>query len=196
MCNDVISFLSKTHTHTKLPKTKYLFYKMFHHNNFDKHYYCPKCSHYYGPNIHTNDATCECDSTEDECGLEYAVQKEHFFFYWSIKSQLLMLLGDNELKPHLLANKRKTNSEGKICDIIDGDIFNSLPHHHTRGQPDTVISMLWNFDGVPIFKSSTKDMWPIQCSLNQIPALKRREHIMIPAIWLFNYPVIMKVLVC
>ncbi|XP_074647456.1 uncharacterized protein LOC141903260 [Tubulanus polymorphus] len=71
-----------------------------------------------------------------------------------------------------------TNNENH-CDLIDGDLRKTIPVLH---QLDS-ISLLWNADGVPIFKSSKFSIWPIQCTINELPPKIRKKHVLLCGLW-------------
>lgn len=49
------------------------------------------------------------------------------------------------------------------------------------------LSLAWNTDGGPIFKSSKSSMWPVMCMINELPMKMRRENIMLTALWFGEY---------
>ena len=64
-------------------------------------------------------------------------------------------------------------------DILDGDYYNSLPELKNLNN----ISLQFNIDGIPIFRKSKYDIWPIQCSLNEIHPNGRKKHIIVCGLW-------------
>ena len=167
-----------------VPSSKYLFYKQCHHESFQKHYFCRECNFYFGENTST-DELCQCNNGENT--IEKAKQNATYFCYWPIESQLKILLHDDTIKEHIYDKQGKTNNEGDICDIVDGDLFNNIINDDN---PFHTITLLWNFDGVPLFKSANKELWPIQCQINQLPVDLRRKHILMPGLWFSDTKVI------
>jgi Transposase family tnp2 len=45
------------------------------------------------------------------------------------------------------------------------------------------LSLTFNCDGVPVFKSSRFSIWPILCVVNELPVSVRANHILIAALW-------------
>lgn len=45
------------------------------------------------------------------------------------------------------------------------------------------ISVTLNADGAPVFKSSATSIWPIQLSVNEIPAKDRMNNLVLAALW-------------
>lgn len=47
------------------------------------------------------------------------------------------------------------------------------------------ISLLWNVDGVPIFKSSNYSIWPLYFVVNELPyeLRMRRQNVLLGGLW-------------
>lgn len=45
------------------------------------------------------------------------------------------------------------------------------------------ISITWNVDGVPLFKSSLNEVWPIRCIINELPPLLARKNIFMAGLY-------------
>lgn len=65
-------------------------------------------------------------------------------------------------------------------DVYDGTEYKQIE----RSRFD--LSMLWNCDGLPIFKSSTFQLWPIQCIILELPPRLRNKFSIISGLW-FGY---------
>lgn len=44
-------------------------------------------------------------------------------------------------------------------------------------------TLIWNFVGAPVFKSSKCSIWPIQCQVIELEPELRKSHILMSALW-------------
>ena len=137
------------HLPNVVPQTKYLFYKKFNHQTFVHHYFCEECFFYFGPSSSCNkDKVCLCHQPKD---LESAKCRKSYFSYWSLQSQLELIVQDDSTAESLLNQSvKKHGNDSFITDATDGQLFKKLKEYHGYGQKD--ISLLWNADGVPVFR--------------------------------------------
>lgn len=64
-------------------------------------------------------------------------------------------------------------------DIYDGDLYKSnMLFGNTLN-----LSLNFNSDGVPVFKSSSCSIWPIMCTINELPPNVRKDHVLLAALW-------------
>jgi hypothetical protein len=61
----------------------------------------------------------------------------------------------------------RKGTEGKYADVYDGAVYRSLPRDYST-QPAN-ISLMFNTDGVPVFRSSGFSFWPIYLIINELP---------------------------
>ena len=52
-----------------------------------------------------------------------------------------------------------------------------------HGLSSNDISLTWNTDGVPVFKSSDYAIWPLQATINELPPHLRHKNIMLLGLW-------------
>ena len=137
------------HLPNVVPETKYLFYKKFNHQRFVRHYFCDECFFYFGPNNKCGeDEVCSCHVPKN---LESAKISKSYFSYWSLQSQLELILQDDSIAESLLNQPAKDHNDNRyITDATDGQLYKNLKEAHGYGQKD--ISLLWNADGVPVFQ--------------------------------------------
>ena len=152
LTNDALSdFLTIMNMHLPnvVPDTKYLFYKKFNHQGFTRHYFCGNCTFYFGPSTEGDqNRQCSCDVPSS---VETAKVNKWYFSYWPLQSQLRLLLQDNEIANCLLNRTERDYHNGEhINDATDGDIYKQLKETYGYGPND--ISLLWNADGVPVFR--------------------------------------------
>lgn len=83
-------------------------------------------------------------------------------------------------------NRKKKKPTG-IEDIYDGQIYKNLSSN--GGPLSNVypynISLTWNTDGIPIFKSSKVSLWPLYLTINELPIKQRvkTENMILYGLW-------------
>lgn len=65
-----------------------------------------------------------------------------------------------------------------ITDLCDGKMYK-----HLKTVSDSFVSLSFNCDGVPVFKSSKFSIWPLLCSVNELPPEERDKHVLLCALW-------------
>lgn len=149
LTNDALDdFLTMMNLHfpNVVPQSKYLFYKRFQLKKFKKHFFCEVCTHYYGLYEVTDaEEKCLCNPPNS---IEKAKANNWYFSYWKLESQLLLLLQDEGIAKCLLNKPKESNAN--LRDVCDGKIHEDLKIYHGYGTND--ISLLWNVDGVPVFR--------------------------------------------
>ena len=117
------------------------------------HHYCENCM------SKVNDLSSKkCKN----CGYDLSKEKKCCFIEFSIVNQLTTLFK----KPNFYRDiqyrfSRKKYDKNSIEDIYDGVIYmKNFMNHEVLSNPNN-ISLLWNTDGVPLFKSSKMSVWPI-----------------------------------
>ncbi len=73
------------------------------------------------------------------------------------------------------------SGDGVINDIHSGGEYEKLIRSGEICDDD--VSLLWNCDGIPVFKSSKCQLWPIQCQIITLKPKERKSNICIPCIW-------------
>ena len=69
-----------------------------------------------------------------------------------------------------------------VTDVTTSDLYKELITEHGLSPND--ISLTWNTDGIPIFKSSNYAIWPLQASVNEPPPHLRHKNILLLGLWL------------
>ena len=138
--------LMNMHFPNVVPCSKYLFFKKFHLAKFQRHYFCETCTSYFGL-----ESTCQADA-ECSCvppnSITVAKDNHWYFSYWKLESQLKLLLEDDNISKYVI--NRPESSSSSLKDVGDGKIHNNLQEFYGYGSND--ISLVWNVDGVPIFR--------------------------------------------
>lgn len=160
-----------------LPATKYLFQKAFTNSEngiSEIHHYCSNCFEYID-----NPGILHCGNCSHSFNAEHNLKKGCFFLYMPLVEQLSDLLSMSDVSKHLKG--KKTRKDGSISDIMDGALYQQLL---SEGKLDKdTLSVIWNCDGVPVFRSSKYSIWPLQTQLIELPPKLRKRNIMTTALW-------------
>ncbi|XP_071855403.1 uncharacterized protein [Apostichopus japonicus] len=159
--------------------SKYLFQKQFLKcaNNIQKHFFCNCCLVYLGENPDID----SCPDCSTSFNLKKSEKKGNYFLYVPIEDQLKTLLARDGISE---AIGKGSTSEGVYNDIYSGSMYKEMfsDSHHSSIN----LSILWNCDGVPLFKSSKTSIWTIQVIINELPKHIRAKHILLCGIWIGN----------
>lgn len=154
---------------SQLPATKYLFEKYFtkQEQPLTTHFYCPTCTSYIGVG--------ETDKLDCVCGAEHSakvlLRGGSYFLSLDWKAELCNLLANKGPLPE------KPGLMFDVSDITQSPAYNQLP----LGPDD--VTLTWNTDGVPIFKSSAYSVWPLELMVNELPFKERMNNILLAGLW-------------
>jgi len=62
-------------------------------------------------------------------------------------------------------------------------MFKKLSVSMSASSADCTLTLTFNCDGVPVFKSSSFSIWPILCTVNELPPNIRADHILMAGLW-------------
>ena len=125
-----------------------------------------------------------CDSPFDEAD---SIKNGNYFLYLPIQNQIEDILGNAKLYPYLTdRNLEASLNSTLVTDIITSYLYKDLITKHGLGPNDITLS--WNTDGIPVFNSSNYSIWPLQASLNELPAHLRNKHILLLGLWFGQMP--------
>lgn len=133
-----------------------------------KHYYCQ---------------TCEIIVEKDRqiCGHATSI---NYFIEISIIEQLNSMFKRPDFFTNLLHrfNREKIN-DNNLEDIYDGSAYQEL-FADFLSNPNN-ISLMWNTDGVPLFKSSKFSIWPFYLAINELPYYLRLrpQNVIFAGLW-------------
>ena len=157
-----------------VPRTNFLLDKLFsseEKNIAERHMYCPDCLAYIGVSV-SNNYCLECKRmiTGEICN-----SLGSYMLILPIKQQLTDMLENHGVLSLLC---KDVNTAGKISTPCDGVLYDteflSVPNN---------FSLSYSCDGVPVFKSSKYSIWPLFVSINELPLIQRRRHIILTALW-------------
>ncbi|XP_052412533.1 uncharacterized protein LOC127957875 [Carassius gibelio] len=160
-----------------VPATTYLFHKAYgQFGQYKPHFYCINCETYIGP---SETAPQNCSSCNTEFDIENSLKLGSYFLVLSLSAQIVDILE----KPDIHLNT-KESTPGILSDIQCGAEYQKFKQTGQMGDDD--ISILWNCDGIPVFKSNNVQIWPIQCQIVELSPRVRQGNICIPCLWLGN----------
>lgn len=167
-----------------LPKTKFLFDQYFNSfkNGMEYKFYCPVCKTL----LDGVGEAYRCTICEICYQKQQLLQKGNFFIYLPLGKQLHDLFqrnGENLNLDHRLT--RQKSADDAIEDIYDGQLYKTMAGGCLSSDPNC-LSVSFNCDGVPIFKSSNYSIWPLQGILNELPPKQRKENVFLLGLWFGN----------
>ncbi|XP_033096046.1 uncharacterized protein LOC117100452 [Anneissia japonica] len=163
------------------PASNYLFFKNFtdYKEVVKIHFYCRRCLAYIQEKDH-----CAGITSCPDCGESFMpdVKKGHFFLSLSIKQQIKHILEVESLGENLI--DRNLIEGDDLKDVTFGQQYRQLCQNARFGPNDLTIQ--WNCDGAPVFKSSDYAIWPLHCLINELPAKLRTQHRFLATLWFGN----------
>ena len=167
---------------SRLPRTKYLFdiYFSTFKEGLEHKFYCPSCQ-----TLFQNNQKLKCVICEVEYEEQVLLQNGSFFLYLPIEKQLQDLLSKNNVSDDLDYRFNQNDNSNVINDIYDGQMYKGLGNGVLMSDRNA-LSLSLSCDGVPLFRSSSFSIWPLQGMLNELPPRKRRQNIFLIGLW-FGY---------
>ena len=141
-------------------------------------YYCPDC---IVPIDHPTNKMCViCKKVFESVG------ELCYFLHMPITHQISSLFTKRTFVDDILHRfKRKKLNEDHLEDIYDGSLYKQ--HAASGGILNAWnnLSLTWNLDGVPIFKSSKFSLWPLYLIVNELPYRLRvlKENTLFAGLW-------------
>jgi len=174
--NDISKLVNYISGFEAVARSKYFMNKAFANitNDFEFHHLCRSCQSYIGiaengvlkcPNVLCNH--CEKESFDHNL----------FFMYVPLRKQLTDLFENHNVSAEIINPKLRQMQI--ITDIYDGELYKDA----MSGAAPSDISLTFNCDGVPVFKSSSCAIWPILCTVNELPPKLRKQHVLLVSLW-------------
>ncbi|KAK7880001.1 hypothetical protein WMY93_033332 [Mugilogobius chulae] len=120
------------------------------------------------------------------CGTSGSEERYSTFIEVSIEAQIqsLFLKPGFQKKLNFRFSRIKTDPNN-IEDIYDAEVYKKLVYGDGPLIDPKNISITWNTDGVPIFKSSKFSVWPFYCIINELSFMERtkRENMIFAGLW-------------
>ncbi|XP_034143075.1 uncharacterized protein LOC117592904 [Esox lucius] len=157
-----------------IPSSHYLFHKEFGSSSkFEVHFYCESCLKYLGIRA---DCPSQCDSCNTVFDASANLKNGFYFLVLPLYAQIKQLLQE-----HGISLNEKTRTLGIFSDIQSGEEYQKLCDSGVLEKDD--LTLIWNCDGAPVFKSSKCSIWPIQCQVIELKPEVRKKHILMSALW-------------
>ncbi|XP_034025419.1 uncharacterized protein LOC117509911 [Thalassophryne amazonica] len=175
--DDLLSLMN-IHCPNSVPTSKYLLYKSVEDSMYEVHYYCMACTAYLGP----EKLTRNCKNCGNEFSADISTAEGSFFLRMPVKTQLQRMMKVPEVAAALEnRNIDEILRETNINYIVHGKLYKNLLHDGIIGPSD--LSLLFNTDGVSIFKSSNFSVWPLFATINEISPHMHRKHMIMAGLW-------------
>ncbi|XP_056462598.1 uncharacterized protein LOC130402460 [Gadus chalcogrammus] len=141
------------------------------------HKYCSKCF----VSIEGEQLQCQscATSVSEEGSSSYFIEVP---IDAQIRSFFLTPGFQEKLNFRFSRNKKDPNN---IEDIYDADIYKKLVDQGGPLSNPNNISLTWNTDGVPVFRSSKFSVWPFYCVINELSFIERtkRQNMIFAGLW-------------
>lgn len=141
------------------------------------HKYCNNCF----MSVESNDTQCQaCEASVLTEG------STSYFIEVPVETQVKSLFAKKGFEEKL---KFRFTRQKKGCDnieeIYDGEVYRSFTACNGPLSDSRNISLMWNTDGIPIFKSSKFSVWPFYCVINELSFAERtkRENMIFAGLW-------------
>lgn len=149
-----------------IPSSHYLFHKEFGSSStFEVHFYCESCLKYLGIRA---ECASQCDSCNTLFDASANLKNGFYFLVFLLYAQIKQLLQE-----HGVSLNEKTWTFGVLSDIQYGEEYQKLCDSGVLGKDD--ITLIWNCDAAPVFKSSKCSIWPIQCQVIELEPEVRKN---------------------
>jgi len=141
-------------------------------------YYCSSC---FNP-IHDL-ATSACSVCEKAFS---SIKDFSYFVHFSVRNQIKSLFARKDFFTNLQYRfSRVKLHESNYEDIYDGKLYKELMTPNGILSSKNNISLTWNVDGLPLFKSSKFSLWPLYFIINELRYKLRtlKENMIIAGLW-------------
>lgn len=164
-----------------LRETRYLIDKLFYPKSCAKlHAICSKCGAYSGT-FNRQDDYLKCKACKTEIDVKNYHQKD-FFITMDASSQILKLIESNPEYYDYIMNERE-HEKGLIKDIFDGKRYRDFRNSLSESDKHQYVTVTFNTDGAPLFKSSTQSIWPIFLMVNELPFDVKSKELILAGLW-------------
>ena len=156
-----------------MPKSKYYLNKCFTEgvSQIGMHYYCHQCQAYTGRNVAVHCTDCGHVSTTNK--------SDDYFLVLPLKKQLKTMFETTNIHDDF----KRDNCQNGVLDIIRSGLMYGEAHFQEFIQSGDNISLTCHCDDVPVFSSSGFSIWPIFCTINELPDSRKSENIILHTLW-------------
>ena len=155
--------------------------------------YCGKCFSIFpkDENIY------QCNTTDgggNQCtGLRYRgnahnqpkKRRNLYFVTVSVEQQLTKLLERSGIWTKIQQYKNTPNHSSSIRDIVDGTVYKKFKEPEGFLTNEDNLTLLFNTDGIPLYKSSKVNIWPVFLAVNELPPEERfaKKNMILWGLW-------------
>lgn len=179
---DLLVLVNSIIGNSSLPQSKYHFFKLFSKKYAPKNvFFCTACySELLVKDVFKNVQDQVDFATCNVCNLKNTtneLKKDNFFVTYPLEHQLKDLIMENFSNLQVFKDQYSEN----LSDIHDGQIYQRKPTSNGRYE----LTLTLNTDGVQVFKSKNKSLWPIQMVCNELEPEKRflTKNIIVTGLW-------------
>lgn len=141
------------------------------------HKYCSSCF------MIVESTDTQCKTCEANVLMEGSTS---YFIEVPIEAQLKRLFAQEGFEEKLKFRfNRHKKCHDSIEEIYDGKTYQKFTTCNGPLSDSRNISLMWNTDGIPIFKSSKFSVWPFYCVINELNFVERtkRENMIFAGVW-------------
>ncbi|XP_064462215.1 uncharacterized protein LOC135372635 [Ornithodoros turicata] len=176
---DLLTIINTLFGTTVVPPTLYLFRKLWCKKNASLvtyHYYCESCEALLNSQF-------RCDTCRKTYNQKQLRASGCFFVIAKIAKQIKhhIELSKTELVTNLLKLSSELQLGNDITDITSAAAHRKLRDNGTLKSTDLTIT--FNTDGSPLYKSSKTSIWPIQFTINELPPKSRFKNPILAGLW-------------
>ncbi|XP_026104657.1 uncharacterized protein LOC113076212 [Carassius auratus] len=131
--------------------------------------------------MQTKDEKVGCRICGKQVDAKEHMKSGNFFIVLPLEAQLRNIIEQHKFSQLTVNNKDDVNSH--LVDVCDGVLYKKTLKTFTTLNDCPNFSITFSCDGVPLFKSSSQSIWPLLCTLNELPPDLRSDHIMLTALW-------------
>lgn len=164
-----------------IPKSKYFIEKLF--NPVDSktfHGLCSQCGIYIG-SFSRSDSKLHCNVCNIDINIKDLPHND-FFVTFDPSSQIIELL-QTHFTYYDQVLKSNKNKDNVIRDINDGKYYRHFVKDLSLSDQNNYITVVFNTDGAPLFKSSSYLIWPIYIMVNELPISVRGTELLLVGLW-------------
>ncbi|XP_023205350.1 uncharacterized protein LOC102220557 isoform X2 [Xiphophorus maculatus] len=130
------------------------------------HLYCPRCENYLGVEPGT-----ECGVCQQRLSKRSLLEKANYFLVLPLENQLRKVLK----RLHSKLGKHFTKDD-YVSDVNTGGEYK---HEEQEGS----ITLTFTCDSSPLLNSSKFSVWPILCTINELPYVERCKNVLLHTLW-------------
>lgn len=133
-------------------------------------------------------------TTCSKCGQKFKLNMSspNYFISVDLEYQLKILFSNIDVKEALIKYTKKIRKNANdglslTRDVYDGQLYKEIINTSNEDSNFSLtITLCFNTDGAPIFHSSKKSFWPLQCFINELPPEIRFKYPLLCALSIDN----------